>query len=105
MPRGGKSYLLIDHRGGGGSLQEMATLTCCHCNRAVVLHPLRQRERGYCRKCDAYRCDNPGCVLECTPFEQTIDIVLKHPDEPWGLVDQFGNPLVRSELREKERIY
>lgn len=106
MAKGGKSYLLIDHRGSGQGYREMDVLTCAHCNRGVVLNPLRQRERGYCRRCDHYLCDSPGCNVECTPFQQTIDLALKHPNEPWGLVDQHGKPLARlQELRDKERIF
>jgi hypothetical protein len=44
---------------------ESAVLTCSHCHSQVVLNPMRTRERGYCRKCDHYVCDNPGCNAEC----------------------------------------
>lgn len=53
-----ENYLLVDG-------QEMATLTCCHCQRQVILNPLRTRERNHCRKCHAYVCDSPGCNSEC----------------------------------------
>lgn len=105
MARGGKSYLLHDNRGAGLGYQEMDVLTCAHCNRGVILNPERKRERGYCRRCDHFLCDNPGCNAECTPFQQTIDILLKHPNEPVMILDQHGFPIVRPELREKERLF
>lgn len=103
--RGGKSELLIDHRAAGQGYVELATLTCAHCNTAVVLHPERKRARNACRRCMAYVCDRPGCIQECTPFAQTIDILLKHPNEPVMILDQYGFPIVRPELRERERIF
>lgn len=63
-----ENYLLIDNRtvgGPGGGLVEAATLTCCHCQRQVIINPLRTRERNHCRKCHAYVCDSPGCNAEC----------------------------------------
>ena len=57
---------------------EFATVTCCHCNTVVILNPLRTRKRGYCAKCDAYICDNPGCGLECRSFEKLLDFVQDH---------------------------
>lgn len=59
---------MVDHRAspglgpkgsplGEGSLFEAATYTCSHCQKIVVLNPIRIRERGYCPKCDHYICD------------------------------------------------
>lgn len=87
-----EGYLQIDHRAspgipealvqewaragkvpiGGAPNFESATLVCCHCGTLVVLNPDRTRPRGYCRKCDQYVCDSPGCV-ECRPFEKLLD--------------------------------
>lgn len=53
-----ENYLTVDGK-------EMATLTCCHCQRQVILNPLRTRERNHCRKCHAYVCDSPVCNAEC----------------------------------------
>jgi hypothetical protein len=67
-----EGYLLIDDRCSGGRLRETATATCSHCHVQVVLNPLRQRERGYCRKCDAYICDT--CVgKDCLPLSKVFD--------------------------------
>ena len=87
-----EGYLLIDnrespgvspefvHRSGqnapiatSGTLYESATITCCHCNRVVILNPDRKRPRGYCAKCDHYVCDSSACGLNCTPFRKLIE--------------------------------
>lgn len=89
-PREG--YLLIDHRNspgvspecvrasglptvavGAGQALESATISCAHCNTIVILNPDRTRPRGYCRKCDAYVCDNPACNAECKPHLKTLE--------------------------------
>lgn len=57
-----------------GQTFEAATMTCAHCNGTIIKNPLRTRKRGYCAKCDAYVCDNPGCGLECRPFQKMLDI-------------------------------
>lgn len=86
--RAQEGYLLIDNRAspgvsaelirasgkdapivGEGQVYECATLTCCHCGVVVILRPDRTRARGYCRLCDHYVCDNPGCNSVCRPFE------------------------------------
>lgn len=60
---------------GAGQIFESATITCAHCNVVVVLNPDRTRQRGYCRNCDHYVCDNPGCNSNCTPHAKTLDIM------------------------------
>src|SRR5882724_5133890 len=89
-PREG--YLLIDHRAspgmpeamiracgldikgtGAGAAFESPVVACAHCNTAIILNPLRTRARGYCRKCDAYVCDNPVCNAECRPHRKLLD--------------------------------
>ena len=64
----------------GGSVVEMATLTCAHCTGVSFKNPWRQRERGYCSKCDAYICDSclgvsrePDYIHR--PFKQVVDLV------------------------------
>ena len=44
--------------GSGQGMLEMATFSCSHCPNVVYIHPLRNRPRGYCRKCDHYVCDS-----------------------------------------------
>jgi hypothetical protein len=80
-----EGYLLIDHRDSPGTTvenclangvdpnasplvpkgqqYESATISCTHCQRIVILNPLRTRERHYCGYCDHYICDNPHCRL------------------------------------------
>lgn len=81
--RSHEGYLLIDHTNspgltedilapigrsgpvvGEGQKFEAGVLTCAHCQRQVIINPLRTRDRNYCRKCDHYVCDEPGCA-EC----------------------------------------
>jgi len=87
-----EGYVLIDHRASPGltpefarnagldpkltaegKMLEAATLTCSHCNTVVIMNPERKRERGYCRKCDHYVCDNPACRSDCRPFHYIQD--------------------------------
>lgn len=93
--RQGAGYLTIDHRDSpgltpadvarspgaiavaGGTLLERDVLTCSHCQRAVVLEPLRTRDRGHCPKCDRYVCDPCEAIRAksgaCVPMTQTLD--------------------------------
>ena len=68
-----EGYLMIDNRASGGALLEQATATCSHCHTQVIMNPQRTRERGYCRKCDHYVCDNPACRFECVPLNKVIE--------------------------------
>ncbi len=95
-----EGYLLMDNRespgvsdamlrtvspplppGAGGGIFEAPTITCSHCQRVVILNPLRTRDRTYCRKCDHYVCDGCGVILAasgtCRPFKQIIDEVME----------------------------
>lgn len=80
-----EGYLLIDHSASPGtvgvpegSVFEGATLTCSHCERQVVVHPLRTRERAWCPKCDHYVCDECEAARvasggECLPFKVRLE--------------------------------
>jgi hypothetical protein len=89
-----EGYLLIDNRAspgvpaemlratgkdvpslgfGEGQIFESATITCSHCHTIVILNPDRSRPRNYCRRCDHYICDNPGCHTGCLPLNDFID--------------------------------
>lgn len=91
-----EGYLMIDHRNSPGvpvellaacdmplnagrGFFEAATTTCSHCQTIVIINPLRNRERAYCKKCDHYICDGCGAVMqqtkECKTFKQFIDEV------------------------------
>ena len=48
----------------GGQLFESAIAVCHHCGSDVLLHPDRSRPREWCRKCDAYICDNCGAAAK-----------------------------------------
>ena len=97
MSRSKRSHegeLMIDHRftpglpdetmqahglpaGAGHGLFEAPTFTCNHCPQIVVLNPLRNRQRAYCRKCDHYICDRCGGILAatgaCKPYKRVLD--------------------------------
>jgi hypothetical protein len=93
--RHGAGYLVIDHRDSpglsaadvahlpgamaveAGAVLERDVQICTHCERAVVLEPLRVRDRGFCPKCNHYICD--GCETirvktgACVPMRQILD--------------------------------
>jgi hypothetical protein len=70
-------YLLVDNRVSGGPVHEAATSTCTHCQRIIILNPLRMRERHYCRKCDHLICDACALLMKighpCRPMKQILD--------------------------------
>jgi hypothetical protein len=93
-----EGYLLVDHSAAPGVAREIATgngnappvaagrtfeaptITCSHCQRVVIVNPLRTRERAYCPKCDHYICDE--CEARrvamggaCKTFKQVMDEV------------------------------
>lgn len=84
--------LTIDHRDSPGTTAEQLqglgpvvpngeifkapTVTCVHCQRIVIINPMRTRPRSYCQKCDDYQCDHCA-ALECRPFAKVIDTVLE----------------------------
>jgi hypothetical protein len=88
-----EGWVMVDHRDspgmgprgsplGAGSIFEAATYTCSHCQRVVVVNPMRTRERGYCAKCDARVCDEcEGARVHsggvCVPFERIADEALE----------------------------
>jgi len=100
--RSHEGYLLIDHSNSPGLSEEMiytgsglprsdakvpmkpgagkfeaATFSCSHCPNVVVVHPLRNRSRGYCKKCDHYICDSCNAKMAingvCKPYKQIMD--------------------------------
>lgn len=102
-----EGYLEIDHRESPGITHEQALLAgkgtmpigkgirfqapvvnCSHCERQVVMNPLRTRDRAYCPKCDRYLCDQ--CEAErvrtgvCLTFKQVIEEFLNKKEK--GLI-------------------
>ena len=93
-------YFMIDHRASPGVAPEQARAMpgaipvqegqlfeanaqkCGHCDTVSVLNPLRQRDRGYCRKCDHYVCDRCEVVrvasgYECRAVSKVVDEFLE----------------------------
>ena len=76
-----EGYLLIDNRHapgpGGETFVEVPTLTCSHCERQILVQPLRTRSRHYCRTCDHYICDQCAVIAaqsgKCEPFKTMLD--------------------------------
>ena len=124
--RHGAGYLEVDHRDspgltpeqvahvpgaiavGKGQRLERDVLNCTHCERAVILHPLRTRDRGYCQKCNHYICDECEAIRVktgvCTPMRQILDrlqgfaahgrplgVLEAMPDAPLALAVQRTN--------------
>jgi hypothetical protein len=104
-----EGYLLIDHRNSPGITEEVAhraglptgagrgvfetpTITCSHCQKVLVINPLRTRDREYCGKCDHYVCDQCGLVLklggECRTMSEIMDDVQEKAvkDEHNGII-------------------
>ena len=61
------------HIGVNGTLlNEGSVRQCKHCSTVKQYKPGAGVLWGYCRKCDGYVCDKPGCQ-ECYPAEQFIE--------------------------------
>lgn len=76
---------------GEGEKFERDIKQCTHCQRTVVLEPLRTRDRGYCPKCDHYICD--GCETirvktgACVPALKLLDLAQEHAEKFIGRED------------------
>lgn len=114
----GAGYLEIDHREspgltptdvahvpgaiavGAGQRLERDVLQCSHCQRAVLLVPMRKRRRGYCPKCHRYLCDLCEAIRAqsggaCTPMAQVLDCVQEHLVRFLGREDHpLANPSI-----------
>jgi hypothetical protein len=99
--RANEGYLMVDHRYSpgipadleaywiaqgkihpgetvhAGATYETAIQTCSHCQRVIIMNPLRERERHVCHGCYHYICD--GCAhlytqdRTCHNFYQLMD--------------------------------
>lgn len=91
-----ENYLEIDHRDspgfdgreaaiaglrghdlGAGKRLKLPTYSCNHCQRQLIVNPLRTRDRERCWKCHRYVCDpcKTNLVLTgvCYPWKQRED--------------------------------
>lgn len=69
MPARPHGYISIV---GDGPIKEADTLQCCHCGGHWIVRPGSGRRRGYCMRCKAVHCGQPGC-WECRPHQELID--------------------------------
>ena len=82
QPRG-LGYLEIDHRASDApppGVQrhfEADTYTCSHCQRVVVMNPMRKRERYKCNGCSHHICDDCAALratgAPCKTWAQVVD--------------------------------
>lgn len=67
---------------GKGERYVSATSTCMHCQRIVILNPLRTRPRNWCQKCGDFICDECALYEKMNPqqphrsFAQVMDEVM-----------------------------
>lgn len=103
--RGGKGTLIIDNAITGEHL-EFNTVTCAHCSIVVVLNPERKRQRNRCYKCNAYICDSPGCLSECNPIQEGIELALSNPGKgPFIARAPDGSILFDRKIRDRKRLF
>lgn len=87
--------LLTSGNVGSDKVQEFPTYTCNHCNRVVVMHPDRTRERATCRKCMAPVCDLCSGVGDCNVFDADMELAFRDVGgQPW-LLRHGGEPIDR----------
>lgn len=75
----------------GRGLFEAPTITCSHCQKVVVINPVRNRDRAYCAKCDHYLCDDP-CGLDykisggvCRSYQQLTETLYERAIKEGGV--------------------
>ncbi len=56
---------------GAGKTYETGLKNCTHCGADVIMNPMRQREREWCRVCDAYICDGCGLLRKLSGYTHT----------------------------------
>lgn len=60
-----------------GEIFERDTKVCTHCERGIILEPLRTRQREKCPYCYHYICDECHKMLkitgQCIPFKKIVD--------------------------------
>ena len=65
-------YLIIDHRGGGGKLEEFDTVSCKHCQAVIKIIP-GKREDKWCGLCAGPICEFCHAKGVCEPFWSKIE--------------------------------
>ena len=63
-----------EYTGPYGEIQEVDTISCCHCRRHMEVRSGFDRARGFCMKCNAITCGSPRCA-ECRPHEHQLENV------------------------------
>ena len=64
-----------------GVRAELKRKKCWHCERGIILNPMRRRDRNICAKCDHYICDE--CALSfrltgiCYPWNKREEDALR----------------------------
>jgi len=71
---------------GRSGTHELATYTCSHCQKQLIVNPWRTRERAWCKSCDHYVCDECKAdqVLRggaCVPMRYLVDEVAEAADK------------------------
>jgi uncharacterized paraquat-inducible protein A len=57
----GRGYLMIDHRGAGGRLEEYDTEQCPHCERIFRVVKTTVHREAFCAPCGKRVCPRPAC--------------------------------------------
>jgi hypothetical protein len=91
----------------GGGEQHTPTFTCAHCNTMVLMNPQRRRERHVCARCRRVTCDRPGCLAECNPTDEAIELCFANPrvQQPFVGRAPDGTILFDPALRDRRRIH
>jgi hypothetical protein len=80
---------------GEGKKMHAPTLGCPHCGSAVMLNPMRTRERAHCYQCNKYICDIcDGVRHEPGYVHRTIEeIAALLTSGKWRMLGTMSKPL------------
>lgn len=84
--------------GCGTGMFEAPIITCVHCQAMIIVNPLRNRQRGWCRKCGHYICDKCDLLkklgVACKPWAQVIDEIMEESikNAPFPTIDEAPEP-------------
>lgn len=79
--KGGKSFLEIDQRVSGGTIERYDTYSCGHCGSIEIMNGLRTRAREVCFRCNWIICDKCHALGECNFYEESLELALAHPGQ------------------------